>query len=176
MTTRAHRRLSPPVFFDPETELTSSKSPPRQRKVAHGDRTGKRKSQFIDGIVGGERVLIAKPVREGERSVELQARVAIAAIGVLVMKHTVESCPHCGGRPKLTAGLGKGTTDLVCIVPPYGRACFIEMKRPGYSPSDVKDAQHCFGRAVKKYGAVHGIASSVAEALALIELARVPAW
>ena len=50
---------------------------------------------------------------------------------------------------------------------------FIEMKRPGYSPSDVSDEQRAFIRAVKLFGGIAGVASSVEEAVALVKLAMV---
>ena len=113
------------------------------------------------------------PRRESEKSVEVKARVAIAALGVMVKKHVVESCYSCGSPPKAGTGLGKGTSDLFCIVPPLGRVVFIEMKRPGYSPSDVSDEQRAFIRAVKLFGGIAGVASSVEEAVALVKLAMV---
>lgn len=145
--------------------------PKRARVVAQSK--GQRKP-FVDGIVNGERVHVYQPPRrESEKSVEVKARVAIAALGVMVKKHVVESCYSCGSPPKAGTGLGKGTSDLFCIVPPLGRVVFIEMKRPGYSPSDVSDEQRAFIRAVKLFGGIAGVASSVEEAVALVKLAMV---
>lgn len=153
---------------------TATLKPKRARVVARTAAGGKADPQFVDGIVNGERVHVYQPPkRESERSVELQARVAIAALGVWVKKHTVEACYGCGARPSSRTGLGTGTSDLLCIVPPLGRVVFIEMKRPGYSPSDVSPEQHAFIRAVKKFGGIAGVASSVEEAVALVKLAMV---
>lgn len=171
-------RGSASPFFDTQPERMSRKSASRKRKVSHREAADKKRrttpTRLLDGVVNGERVLIAEIGldAESERSVEIRTRVALAAEGVLVMKHRVESCPHCGGRPKKTSGLGKGASDLICVVPPYGRVCFIEMKRPGYVPSAVSRAQRCFISVVKRFGGVSGVASSVEEALALVALAR----
>lgn len=134
----------------------------------------KRNGNLQDAIIDGERVLLvtSKALIENERGVEIRTRVALNAAGVLVMKHTVEVCHKCRARPSERTGLGKGASDLFCIVPPYGRVVVIEMKKPGYSPSDVRPDQHCFIRAVRRVGGIGGIASSPEEALALIELAR----
>lgn len=135
-------------------------------KVARNGRAGKKKSQFIDGIVNGERVLIAKPPKPLEKSIEIQIRVALAAAGVMVMKH------HVDNRGHQRTGLGLGVSDLICIVPPTGRFLAIEVKRPGYSPSDVRPDQSRWLAVVGRFGAISGIASSVEEALALVEQAR----
>lgn len=172
-------------LFGPRNERTASiarsgNPASRQRKVARKNAAVKKKSsrnvthEFLDGIVDGERVVLytppSKKKRETERQVELRARIAIAARGAMVKKHVVECCASCGAPPKSETGLGKGTSDLLCIV--NGRACFIEMKRPGYSPSDVTPEQRAFIRAVRLFGGVAGIATSEDEALALIEEAR----
>lgn len=153
-------------------EQEASNPAPQLRKLAPSARKSNR--NLRDGIVNGERVLIVEPkaLKESERSAEIRTRVALVAAGVLVMKHTVEACHQCGRRPSERAGLGKGTTDLFCIVPPMGRALFIEMKKPGYSPSDVRPDQHCFMGVVRRFGAISGIATSPEEALALLGLAR----
>lgn len=152
----------------------SSKSASLRRKanakVPHSAKAVKEKSQsasFIDGIVGGKRVLIAQiPKPPREKAIEIQIRVALAAAGVMVMKHHVDNRDHA------RTGLGIGVADLICIVPPFGRLLAIEVKRPGYSPSDVKDHQRKWLAIVKRYGAIAGVASSVDEALALLDLAR----
>lgn len=141
----------------------------RDAKVPQARRSGK-KETLVDAIVGGERVLLANP-KETERSIELQVRVALAAAGVFVKKHTVEPCPCCGAKPKPETGMGKGTTDLICVVPPYGRALFIEMKHPKRRSRTSKAQKH-FIAAVQRFGAVAGVATSAEEALALVALAR----
>lgn len=60
------------------------------------------------------------------------------------------------------SGMGsrKGVSDLIGTLPPYGRAVFIELKRPGReaTPDQVE-----FLRIMKRAGAVTGVAHSVAE-------------
>jgi hypothetical protein len=103
-----------------------------------------------------------------EKAVEIQVRVALAAAGVMVMKHEVLTCHECGARPNRRQGLGIGVSDLVCVVPPHGRFLGIEMKRPGYTPSDVREAQTRWLGVVRRFGGVTGVASSVDEAMALV--------
>ena len=155
---RAH---TPAVFTSKNTELTSSK------QVVHKSK----RAGYTDGVIGGERVIIATPPKgESEKSVEIQVRVALAAAGVMVMKHTVEICYQCGARPSRRAGLGTGCSDLVCIVPPFGRALFIEMKKP--KGGVVSEEQKLFLAVVRRFGGVSGRARSVDEAMALVEEAR----
>jgi hypothetical protein len=103
-----------------------------------------------------------------EREKPIRARVvaALVAEGVMVKTHTIDN------RHTNASGLGVGTSDLICIVPPHGRFLAIEMKRPKYSPSDVTDAQRCFLTAVRHFGGVSGIATNESEALALVAKAR----
>jgi len=167
-------------FFGPENEHPFKAKRPSRSKVPQPlakarpqvSRATANRKGYLDGIVDGERVLIADAPLESEKGIEIRTRVALVAAGVLVMKHTVEVCHRCRQRPSQRTGLGTGATDLLCIVPPMGRALFIEMKRPGYSPSDVRPDQHCFMKVVRTFGAVSGIATSEEEALALLELAR----
>jgi hypothetical protein len=126
---------------------------------------------LVDGIVNGERVLIAKPRKASERSVEIRVRVALAAAGVLVMKHFVPPCFDCGAKPNHTVGLGVGASDLVCVVPPYGRFLGIEMKAPG-KRSTTSDEQKHWLAVVRRFGGITGVATSVEEAMALLEEAR----
>jgi hypothetical protein len=174
---RGRGNPAPPFFgsanehpFKDEREASNSAS--RLQKVAHG--RAKRNRNLQDAIINGERVLIVDPAptKVSERNAEIRTRVALSAAGVLVMKHTVEACHKCRARPTARTGLGKGATDLLCIVAPMGRVLFIEMKKPGYSPSDVRPDQHCFMAVVRRFGGISGIATSPEEALALLELAR----
>ena len=107
-----------------------------------------------------------------ERVVEAHVRVALHNEGVLVWKHRIDVCPTCGEKPKRGQGLGLGASDLVIVVPPLGRFLAIEMKRPGYSPSDVRKEQREWLAVVRKFGGVSGVASSSEEALALLKEAR----
>lgn len=119
---------------------------------------------------------------EREHPIETRIRLAISADGSMVMKHHVDNrgqkpCPKCGHvDPQRGArtGLGLGVSDLVCVVPPFGRFVGIEVKRPGYSPSDVRPDQTRWLEVVRRFNGVTGIATSEEEALALIELARRP--
>lgn len=107
-----------------------------------------------------------------EHVVETEIRIALQKEGIQVWKHRIELCPYCGGRPKKGQGLGLGASDLVAIVPPMGRFLGIEVKRPGYSPSDVRPEQRSWLSVPPKFGAVAGVASSIDEAMALLEGAR----
>lgn len=177
MTKSLRGRGDAAPFLTPENtghpitdERVCSNPAPQLGKVARAAR--KRNRNLQDGIVNGERVLIAKPPKESEKGVEIRTRVALVAVGVLVMKHTVEACHKCRQRPSARTGLGTGTSDLICVVPPYGRFLGIEMKAPGYSPSDVSPDQHCWLAVIRRFGGITGVASSPEEALALVELAR----
>ena len=121
---------------------------------------------FVDCVIGGERVLVYQPKAPREKSVEIAIRVALCADGVWCQKH------HVDNRGKARTGLGIGVSDLICIVPPKGILVCIEVKRPGYSPSDVSEVQRRWLGMVRRFGAVAGIASSVEEARALIAEAR----
>jgi len=119
----------------------------------------------VDAVIDGERVKLAVDPTPGEKGVELQIRIALNAMGIMCMKHVVDN-------RNVRSGLGIGVADLICIVGPYGRFCAIEVKKPGYAPSDVRANQHRWLREVIKYGGVAGIAESVEEAMSLIDLAR----
>ena len=60
------------------------------------------------------------------------------------------------------AGMGsrKGVSDIIGTLPPYGRAVYIEIKRPG---KEATDDQAKFLRIMKRNGAVVGVAHSVGE-------------
>lgn len=154
------------LFLGPAYCTDVPVSPRRRNGKSHGKPPrSTKKSQFIDGIVGGERVLIARPKPEREKGMEIRIRVALAARGVMVMKH------HVDNRGHKRTGLGLGVADLICIVPPLGRFVAIEVKRPGYSPSDVRPDQTQWLAIVQRFGAISGIATTVEEALAIVERA-----
>ena len=114
-------------------------------------------------------VRYAPPVKtkpELEQPIKLRIRDALVAAGCMAKIHVTDN------RNFKHTGLGDGTSDLICIVPPLGRALAIEVKRPKYSPSDVTPDQRCFLDAVRKFGGVSGIATNVAEALALVAEAK----
>jgi len=105
----------------------------------------------------------AKPPLESR--IKADIRAAVIAEGCLCWVHNVDN-------RFLSTGLGLGTSDLICVVPPYGRFLGIEIKRPGYEPSRVSDNQRAWLAAVRKFGGVTGIATNVTEALALVHEAR----
>jgi hypothetical protein len=124
-------------------------------------RASKKSVDLIDAIIDGERVVLATP-HEREKSIEVRIRVELASAGVMVMKH------HVDNRQART-GLGIGVSDLICVVPPYGRFLGIEVKRPGQEP---RDEQKRWLAVVRRFGGVTGVATNVEEALALVAQAR----
>lgn len=128
--------------------------------------------RVTDGAVRCDRhaVYVPRVKVKPEREKPIRERVAAALIadGCMVKTHTIDN------RHTNASGLGVGTSDLICIVPPHGVFLAIEMKRPKYSPSDVTPAQRAFLAAVRHFGGVSGIATCVAEALALVAEARQP--
>lgn len=166
MTSKASQvRVNAGLFLDHPTEHLSPKRRSQRRKRAG----------LIDGIVDGERVLIATPPRVPlEREVEIQIRVALSAAGHIVWKHTVEPCVECGKRPTKRTGLGEGASDLIVIHRLTGRFVGIEVKRPGYSPSDVRPMQRKWLATVLRFGGITGIATSPEEAMAIMRRASQP--
>lgn len=174
MTNRvAYGRGNAAFFCASHTELTSPKKTSQRRKRAD--------ATLVDGVIGGERVLIHKPPKVPlERAIEIRIRVALAAAGVMVMKHHVDNrgqkpCPKCGHRDMergARTGLGLGVADLICVVPPHGRFLGIEVKRPGFSPSAVRVEQRRWLGVIARHGGITGIATSEEEAMALVEVAR----
>lgn len=151
------RRDSAAKVVSENTELTPTGAMSQRRTRARGTATALRARKERPPL---------------EKHVEIQVRVALAAAGVMVMKHEVLACHECGARPNRRQGLGIGVSDLVCVVPPHGRFLGIEMKRPGYTPSDVREAQTRWLGVVRRFGGVTGVASSVDEAMALVAQAR----
>lgn len=147
-----------------------SKSRKRGAFVAQGRR--KSKGEFIDGIINGERVLIARDPEPREKGIQIQIVAALSAAGVRVLQHRIFPCVECGRRPPTHAGLGRYASDILCIVPPYGRACFIEVKRPSARNAKRDAIQREWAKWIRHYGGVAGIATNVEEAMALVEEAR----
>ncbi len=106
-----------------------------------------------------------RPKAPLESKIKAEIRAAVIADGCLCWVHNVDN-------RALFTGLGLGTSDLICVVPPIGRFLGIEVKRPGYAPSRVNDNQRKWLAVVRKFGGVSGIATDVAEALALVHEAR----
>jgi hypothetical protein len=173
MTKRvAHGRGNAAFFCASDTERTSAEDSPLRRK-----RTPR---TLLDGVVEGEKVLIAHDCRPLEKGIEIRIRIALATSGVMVMKHHVDNrgqkpCPQCGHKEPARGartGLGLGVADLICVVPPLGRFLGIEVKRPGYSPSDVRAEQRQWLAVIRRFGGHTGIATSEEEAMALVAEAR----
>lgn len=104
-----------------------------------------------------------KPKKELESNIKARIRKALTSEGVLCWIHNVDN-------RLLHTGLGLGTADIICVVPPYGRFLGIECKRPGRGK--VSDNQTRWLAAVRQFGGVTGIATSVDEALALVRQAQ----
>lgn len=100
-----------------------------------------------------------------EKIIKARIRKAVIDAGCIVWVHNVDN-------RTMHTGLGLGTSDLICIVPPLGRFLGIEVKRPKYSPSDVSDEQRKWLAVVRRFGGVSGIATCEYEALALVAEAR----
>lgn len=114
---------------------------------------------------GASVVWTPKPKTEKEAPIKARIRAALIEAGCLVWVHDID---YRLGK----TGLGKGTSDIICVVPPRGRFLGVEVKRPGFSPSDVRPDQRAWINAVRKFGGVAGIATTVAEALDLVAEAR----
>lgn len=162
-----------PAFFGSKPlHICACKASEPRRKVTHARRSGK--GELLDGVVNGERVKIHVPKSDvpTERNVELRIRAALAADGFVVWKHVVEACHCCGKRPTKRTGLGEGMSDLFVLAPGTGRCAFIEVKRPGYTKSDVRPMQRERIAYLTRIGVVAGIASNEDEALALARQLR----
>lgn len=141
------------LFFDSTGEQKSREAKSRGKRP---------RTSMVDAIIDGERVYLAKP-HEREKGVETRIRVALAAAGVLVWKH------HVDNRAGARTGLGIGTADLICVVPPFGRLLGIEVKT---KRGRVRESQERWLGAVRRFGGVTGVARSVEEAMALVAEAR----
>ncbi len=115
----------------------------------------------------GAPVVYMPPVKaELEQPIKERCHRAVLAAGCVGWIHVVDN------RNFKHTGLGNGCSDTIYVVPPHGRFLAIEIKRPGYSPSDVTPAQLAFLRAVRHCGGVSGIATCESEALALVAAAQ----
>ena len=105
------------------------------------------------------------PKYELEKSIENKIRLALCEEGVFCLKNNIDN-------RNLHTGLGEGSADIICIVPPNGRMLAIEVKsfRPGSRPSEK---QLRFIHLVRQFGGIAGVARSVQEALELLNEARV---
>lgn len=165
------------LFLDPEMNIRSvpdvQVSPrKRERKVAHKHRSSKKKTGLVDAIIDGERVLLATEPEPLEKGIQLQILTALSAAGIRVLPHRIYPCPSCGTRPPPSAGLGKFCADVICVVPPYGRFCAIEVKRPSTRNAKRDAGQREWAKWIRHYGGVAGVATNIDEAFDLIAMAR----
>lgn len=120
----------------------------------------------------GARVVPVEPESSVlSRTIELLQRYG----GVHVMRNTVGFIRK--GQRGITYGLGKGSSDVVAIVAPYGRWLCIETKRG--KGGRFEDGQEKWLEMVRLYGAVSGAITRPEDAIPLIEEARRPfkgAW
>ncbi len=100
-----------------------------------------------------------------EKTIETATRVALSAEGVMVKKNRIEACWRCGAKPKKTDGMGLGSSDLICCVPPSGRFMALEMKGP---KGKATDEQLLFIDQVRKHGGLAAVCHSVEDALAVL--------
>ncbi len=113
-------------------------------------------------VVYVERVKPPKPKAELESSIKARIRAALIEAGCLCWVHNVDN-------RNLHTGLGIGTADIICVVPPHGRFLGIETKRPNRKATED---QLRWLAVVRQFGGVTGIATNVDEALALVQQAR----
>lgn len=65
-------------------------------------------------------------------------------------------------------GVKKGTADLIVLLPPTGRAAYLEAKRPGAKPRNDQSHQAEWANMVRSKGARYSVFTSVGEGVALI--------
>jgi len=112
-----------------------------------------------------------KTLVESEASLMKRVVTVLEASGVCVMRNTVGFTLYMGRG--ITYGLGKGSADLVCIVPPLGRWLCIELKRT--KGGKITPEQAFWLADVRRYGAIAGVVHSPEEALDLVAQAKHPA-
>jgi hypothetical protein len=88
--------------------------------------------------------------------------------GVWIARNTVGAGRYDNGGI-VTYGLGTGSADLLAVVAPHGRACWLEVKSSTGRPTE---SQLAFGEKQQSLGAVYCVVRSVEEALRAIEEAR----
>lgn len=118
---------------------------------------------------------IAPKARKAEPEASVLARVkaALARVGgVHVMPNRLTSRKMQGRW--VSFGLGKGSSDLVAIVAPYGRWLCIETKKS--KGGIVSDDQKSWLAMMERYGAVVGVCTTPEQALELVVKARRPAF
>jgi hypothetical protein len=129
---------------------------------------GRPKNQSVEWT-GQTNWLPGPKLVEAERDTLEQIRLAVSAAGgVMVMRNNVGVSKN--GKRYIRYGLGNGSSDLVCVVGPYGRFLGIEVKRP--KGSKTSEDQNRWMKWIRLYGGVTGVAKNVAEALELVNQAR----
>jgi hypothetical protein len=131
-----------------------------------------RRTTLDSTVVNGERVLLVKNPEPREKGIQIQIVTALSQAGIRVLQHRIFPCYSCGVRPTAQTGLGEFAADILCIVPPYGRACFIEVKRPKTRNAKRDAGQREWAKWIRHYGGVAGVATDADEAFELIALAR----
>jgi hypothetical protein len=104
-----------------------------------------------------------------ERQIEAAIREALSQAYALVKKNRIESCWSCGAKPKKTDGMGVGSSDLICCVPPWGRFLAIEVKS---ERGKATEDQLRFMDVIRRFKGVAGEARSIEEAFRLLDMAR----
>lgn len=156
--------ISAGLFLTPRTERPSPKQTSQRRASAGEPKTDSRGQSLMPHAPKKERV-------ESEASVLARVKQTLEAHGVCVLRNTVGFTLYMGRG--ITYGLGKGSADLVCIVPPLGRWLCVETKRP--KGGKLTPEQEKWLADVRRFGAVSGVATCPEEALELLAEARKPA-
>lgn len=89
--------------------------------------------------------------------------IALSERGVVCFRGQVGQFFTKDGRP-IRTGLPVGFSDLFCVLPD-GRAAFLEIKT---ATGRIRPEQTAFLEAMRKRGAIAGVARSVADALQLM--------
>jgi hypothetical protein len=167
-------RSDAPLFLAPQTERALHKETSQRRKRAVGPQDV-HKSHLVDAVIDGERAHLYVPAKEPlEKEIQIRIVTTLSALGgVRVMQHRIFPCHRCGALPAKHTGLGEYAADILCIVQPHGRACFVEVKRPSKRNAKRDANQRAWAEWIRKFGGVAGIATNEAEAVALVEQARV---
>lgn len=105
---------------------------------------------------------------ELEKDTQEQIRLAVEACGVMVMRNNNGVAKF--GKHWVRYGLGNGSADLILCVPPHGRLCGIEVKRP--KGGVESERQRLWHEHIRMMGGVAGFARNITEALKLVAEAR----
>ena len=114
-----------------------------------------------------------------ESQLQAEIRKHIGSLpDVRLWRHNTGQIKDATGRP-VRFGLAVGSADIVGIVAPRGRWIAIEVKAPGWVPAksgaryEHEEDQRKWMAIVRAFGGVAGFASSLGEAMLLVEEARV---